>query len=379
MLIIILIITLTYLILIGSLVYGFDKVIEFNLEDTLVKTKFSVIVPFRNEAEHLPDFLKSIAELNYPKSLFEVILVNDESTDNSEELIKSIISKSPFNSNENNISIIDNIRITNSPKKDAITVAITHAKHDWIVSTDADCELPKYWLDVFDNYSHNSNSSMLVAPVTFRAATSFFERFQLLDILSLQGATIGGFGIKKPFLCNGANLAYRKDFFYTISGFEGNLDIASGDDIFLLEKAVKRDKSRVQYIKNKQAIVTTQAQPNFKTLKSQRVRWAAKTSSYKNAFGKLVGFLVLLMNALLVCLPLLSVLQIISLKTLIYTFAIKFLIDFLLLFKTARFFSQEHYLPSYIFSSLLYPFFSVYVVFISMFRGYKWKDRAYTK
>jgi cellulose synthase/poly-beta-1,6-N-acetylglucosamine synthase-like glycosyltransferase len=197
--------------------------------------------------------------------------------------------------------------------------------------------------------------------------------------LSLQGATIGGFGINKPFLCNGANLAYKKDLFSAISGFDGNSDIASGDDIFLLEKALKHDKSGVHYIKNEDIIVLTKPQTNFEALKSQRVRWAAKTSSYKNAFGKLTGFLVLLMNALLVCLPLLYLLQVIHLKTLVYTFAIKFLIDFLLLFKTARFFNQEQYLPSYLISSLLYPFFSVYIAFISMFKGYKWKDRSYTK
>ncbi|MGB3606136.1 glycosyltransferase family 2 protein [Psychroserpens sp.] len=375
MLIIIFIITLSYVLLIGSFVIGFDKVPVLQLKDAVVTTKFSIVIPFRNEAENLPQLLKSIAQLEYPMPLFEILFVDDESTDNSVAIISDFVRQFKFV----NISVVKNKRITNSPKKDAITKAIDLAKYDWIVTTDADCELPVYWLDVFDHAIRTTDAKMLVAPVTFNLANSFFERFQLLDILSLQGATIGGFGVGKPFLCNGANLAYTKDIFRSLNGFDGNTDIASGDDIFMLEKAVKRDQSAVLYVKHDQAIVTTTSQPNFKALKSQRVRWAAKTTHYKNAFGKLTGFLVLLMNSLLVCLPLLWLLQVISLKTLAYAFTVKCLIDFLLLFKSARFFGQERYLSSYFFSSLFYPFFNVYIAFTSLFKGYRWKDRAFMK
>ncbi|WP_298892901.1 glycosyltransferase [uncultured Psychroserpens sp.] len=375
MLIIVLTITILYLLSIGSFVYGFDKVVDFKMEDLSPKTKFSVIIPFRNEAEHLPQLIATISSLNYPKSMFEILFIDDESTDDSVEKIytRKVDLKSI------NFSVLANERLTKSPKKDAIAKAIKHAKYEWIITTDADCQLPKYWLDCFDSYIQNNTSKVLVAPVTFDKARSFFERFQLLDILSLQGATIGGFGIKKPFLCNGANLAYKKDFFYTIEGFKGNSNIASGDDIFLLEKAIKKEKNSVHYIKNNHITVTTKPEKDFKALKAQRVRWAAKASSYKNAFTKLIGLLILLMNALMVSMPLLAILQIIALKTLAYSLAIKFLIDFLLLFKTARFFNQESYLGSYVFSSILYPFFNVYIAFISVFKGYKWKDRPYSK
>ena len=375
MLIIIFIITSIYLCLIGSLVYGFDKVLDFKTIDISAKTKFSIVIPFRNEASHLEALLTSISELNYPSSHFEIIMVDDDSSDNSVALINGF--KDDFDGL--NISVLKNNRQSNSPKKDAITMAIHHAKYDWIVTTDADCLLPKYWLDIFDQYIQGHQPNLIIAPVALTEAHTFLERFQILDILSLQGATIGGFGIKKPFLCNGANLAYRKDVFNTLNGFSGNLNIASGDDIFLLEKAVKHDKKTVHYLKNNQTIVTTQAQSNFKSLKAQRVRWAAKTSRYHNGFGKATGFTVLIMNALLVCLPVLFLVGMITLKTLVYTYLIKILIDFLLLFKTARFFNQEQYLPSYLFSSVLYPFFTVYIGFISVFKGYKWKGRTYAK
>ena len=373
MMFIILTITILYLLFIGSFIYGFDKVPQFQLEDITPLTKFSVIIPFRNEAENLPILLASISKLKYPKTLFEVIFVDDESVDDSVEKIESYHLKS-FN-----ISVVKNIRNTGSPKKDAITTGINHSKFSWIVTTDADCSLPKFWLDTYDNYIQIHNPKLVIAPVTFIAIGSFLERFQLLDILSLQGVTIGSFGINKPFLCNGANLAYKKDVFNAVSGFEGNSHIASGDDVFLLEKILKTDKDAVHYVKSKDISVSTNPESNFKSLKSQRVRWASKTSSYNRLFSKLTALVVLFMNALLVCLPLLYFSGIVSVKVIIYTCVIKFLIDFLLIFKTARFFDQAHYLPSYFLSCLLYPFFSIYIALLSIFKGYRWKDRAYHK
>ena len=86
-------------------------------------------------------------------------------------------------------------------------------------------------------FSKVNNSVMMVGPVSYNILKhSFLENFQLLDFLSLQAATLGGFGIKKPFLCNGANLAYKKTVFTKLNGFQGNENIASGDDIFLFEK-----------------------------------------------------------------------------------------------------------------------------------------------
>ena len=370
-------ITIAYLILIGYLIVGFDKIKRFALKDIPAKTKFTVVIPFRNEAEKLPMLLKSISELNYPKALFEIIFIDDESEDHSVEVIKTISKKVRIE--ETLISIIKNERKTKSPKKDAITAAILKAKHKWIITTDADCVLPKFWLDSFDEFIQQEDCELIVAPLTYSKSDNFLERFQLLDILSLQGSTIGGFGISRPFLCNGANLAYKKSLFNDLNGFDGNTDIASGDDIFLLEKAVLKHKSKVRYLKCEHAIVTTQPESTWKNLKHQRMRWAAKTSAYKNWFGKFVGIIIFLMNGGLMVFGLMTLIGIIKWKVFFYILIIKFAIDTLLLFKTALFFNQKESLKSYPLSFFLYPLFSVYIVFISVFKTYKWKGRPYTK
>ena len=378
MILISLIITISYLLLISSFIFGFDKIPTFKLEDIPAKTKFSILIPFRNEAKNLPDLLKSIEALKYPKHLFEIIFVDDESGDNSVDIIKTVLKTRPLDCVQD-FRIITNNRKTNSPKKDAITSAIKKAKYDWIITTDADCQLPLFWLDSFDQYIQKNNAVCIAAPVVYNNDHSFLNRFQILDILSLQGATIGGFGINKPFLCNGANFGYKKSIFNEVNGFEGNTNIASGDDIFLLEKITKKHPKHVHYLKCKRAIIKTQSQPNWADLLSQRVRWAAKTSTYNNWFGKLTGLAVLLMNALIVIVLMLSCIGVLNFKFLLYILVIKFNIDFFLIYKAASFFNQKNILKNYTLGFLIYPFFSIYIAFISSFSGYKWKGRDFKK
>ena len=374
-LIAIIIIILFYLTLIGSFIYGFGRIAPFQLEDVPPKTTFSVVIPFRDEAENLPQLLQTIFAIQYPKHLFEIIFVDDFSEDDSVKTINNFKAETNFK----NIRIVKNERQSNAPKKDAITKAIDLAQYDWIITTDADCILPKYWLGSFDAYIQKNQVSCIVAPITYQVNPRFLQQFQLLDIMSLQGATIGSFGISFPFLCNGANFAYKKELFHELNEFENNNNIASGDDIFLLEKALKANAKQVHYLKCKQAIVTTYPQPSWPALISQRKRWAAKINAYNNGFGKITGFLVLLMNALLICSLIFTVFDSIKFMILCYILMIKFSIDFILIFKAAAFLNKKIHLKSYILSFILYPFFSVYIAFASMFGGFKWKGRAYSK
>ena len=262
----------------GLFVIGFDKVESFSLSDLPSRTKFTVVIPFRNEAENLEALLLSVSNLNYPKTHYEIILVNDDSTDTSIDAIESFLKKqkSPLK----NIRIIDNYRQSNSPKKDAITLAINNANYDWIITTDADCLLPSYWLDAFDEKIQTSDTVAIVGPVNLITTSSFLNRFQTLEILALQGVTLGSFGIRFPFMCNGANFCYKKSVFKDCNGFEGNNNIASGDDLFLLEKIHKQYKARVHYLKSEKAIVHTKGESNLNSLIQQRLRWASKTNNY---------------------------------------------------------------------------------------------------
>ncbi|WP_299778104.1 glycosyltransferase [uncultured Formosa sp.] len=368
------VILILYTGLIGSLYWGFSKIKSFKVETLSNFTSFTVIIPFRNEAKHLPELLQSISELHYAEHQFEILLINDGSEDISEAIVTDFIKTQP----QLQITLLQNKRVSHSPKKDAITLAISKSKFDWIITTDADCLLPKTWLDTFNNFIQQYKTcQFLVAPITYVTTTKFLNIFQWFDVMSLQGATLGGFGINTPFLCNGANLAYTKDAFYNVNGFAENDTIASGDDIFLLEKINEKFPESVKYLKAPEAVIYTHAQPTLSDLISQRKRWASKTKAYKNTFSKITGLLVLSMNALLICLFILMCFG--DFYPIYFTIicVVKFWIDFMLIYKSAVFFNQKKALKWYLIIAILYPIFCTYVAVSSLFTSYTWKDRVF--
>jgi len=347
-----------------ALIYGFTKVNFFEYLGLKPKTKFSIIVPFRNEAENLPKLLNSFSKLNYPADLYEVILVDDFS---SEEF--------PVKSFQFPVSVINNIRVSNSPKKDAISTAMQVVKNDWIITTDADCLVSKNWLSALDNYIQLHKVSMIAGAVTYHCKNSFLHHFQQLDLASLQGATIGSFGLRKGFMCNGANFAYTKSFFQDLNGFDGNDGIASGDDVFLLQKAIARFPEKVHYLKSGNNIVITKPVNDWKSLFHQRVRWASKTGSYQSRFGIGLGFIVFGGNAGLLFVVCCLLFGKGNFFLTCFLLLAKFWVDFVLINKTNVFLkSKTHF---FLLSSLLYPFFSVGVALYSLFGKYEWKGREF--
>ena len=169
------------------------------------------------------------------------------------------------------------------------------ANFEWIATTDADCKLPPNWLKHFHTEITANQADFIAAPVIFFTGKGFLNAFQKLDFLSLQGATMGSFGLKKPFMCNGANLTFKKSTFEEVGGYAMTNHLASGDDVFLMHKFLKADK-KVVYHNASQATVETAAQTSWKALIQQRVRWAAKASAYKNPAALLIGLLVFFGN-----------------------------------------------------------------------------------
>ncbi|WP_395065814.1 glycosyltransferase [Flavobacterium sp.] len=363
-----------YAAFILQLIFGFYKVKSFVRTDEKPKTTFSIIVPFRNEEKNLPKLLKSISNLNYPKELFEIIMVDDFSTDASER----VYIKWRMENGLIETTLLENLRLSNSPKKDAISRAVPIIKHEWIITTDADCIVNKNWLLTLDNFIQKNNAEMVVGAVVYKTRNNWFHQFQQLDLLSLQGTTIGSFGIGKPFMCNGANFAYTKKLFNAIGGFGGNNKMASGDDVFLLQKALKNHSDKVQYLKNTDAIVKTKPENNLYKLFMQRVRWASKTTGYSGYYSKSLAVVVLAMNALLVASFGLQVSGFMDWKTLLIAFVIKYFVDYLLLLKSNQYLRKGNFIFP-LASSLVYPFFCSLVGIYSLFGGFTWKGRNFKK
>lgn len=354
-----------YSVFIVWISYGFNQVSLFEKKTSKPVTTFSIIVPFRNEAENLPGLLYSFSQLNYPRGLFEVIFIDDDSDD-------AFI----FENLDFRFNIVLNDRKSNSPKKDAISTAIHFAQNDWIITTDADCFVNPDWLSTLDQYIQETDCEMIAGAVAYDADDFFLHQFQQMDLMSLQGATIGSFGIGKPFMCNGANFGYTKKLFADLDGFEGNSALASGDDVFLLQKAIQQFPEKVGYLKAFTSIVFTKPLNNWNALFHQRVRWASKTSSYKSNFGKILALAVFMGNFTIVLSFFLTLFSLFSFWNCYLLVALKIFIDFILLYQTGKFI-QPRRVRFFIFCNLLYPFFSTAVAIYSFFGKYEWKGRKF--
>ena len=369
-----LILLLIYAGLIGILSLGAVnlKSLKFNTEQDSERG-FSIIVPFRNEASNIEKTLNSLLGQNYSKEQLEIILVDDHSEDSSPGIAQSVISQNP----DSDIKLFT-LAEDKFGKKQAISFGIEKAKHEWLLLTDADCHYPTNWVKAIDLVLKDSSVDMLVGPVMYSEDKSLLHAFQQLELACLQTATMGGINLEEPIMANGANLAYKKSAFQEVGGFLANEKVASGDDVFLLHKFHSEGK-RIKYLKNKEAMVTTSSEPNLKDLINQRIRWAAKARVYKSTFSKFVGLLVFLTNLTIVLGPVLVLVGLITWKFLVYFFFNKLLMDMVCAFVALYYFGKKRMIIHHLWASFIYPFFSTYVAFASLFKGYHWKGRALRK
>ena len=344
-------------------------------------TKISIIIPARNEEQNIGSCLKSIIDQTYPAHLFEIIVVDDHSTDNTVQIVQSFNKK-----NIHCIFLKDFVRGTfNAYKKKAIEVAITQSTGDLIVTTDADCFMDKNWLQTIASFYEVYKPAFIAAPVSINCDNRFLSIFQALDFMTLQGITGASVYKKMHSMCNGANLAYEKIAFREVGGFKGIDNIASGDDMLLMHKIYQRYPNRVLFLKSKEAIVQTQAMDTWKNFFYQRIRWASKADKYDDKRILPVLILVYFFNLLLLVLPVMAIFrntissffsyQLSTIKYWLGLMVLKTLIELFFLFPVAKFFDKQIILWWF---PLAQPFHILYTIvagWLGKFGSYTWKSR----
>jgi len=294
-----------YCVLIFRYENWFCKMKVFTPEVSTPSTRFSIVIPARNEENNIGKCLLSVLANDYPKDLFEIIVADDFSDDATAAVVQKLQETHP---NVKLIQLADKVGSKlNSYKKKAIELAIGSAINEWIITTDADCDIPPNWLELFDAYIRQFGSVFVAAPVMFTNNGSFLSIFQCLDFLSLQGITAASVSAGFHSMCNGANLAYSKEAFLSVNGFKGVDNIASGDDMLLMHKIHNHYPGKIGYLFSPAAIVLTEPMHNWKSFINQRIRWASKATSYDDKRIFWVLLLVYLFNAYLVVLPFVSI------------------------------------------------------------------------
>ncbi len=326
----------------------------------------SVIVPFRNEAVNLPTLIQTLSKQNYPVNQFEVILVNDQSTDNSEVVLKKLAQHLPH---------FKVVTAQAEGKKNAITQAIGICSGEIIATTDADCDLPIDWLKSINQSFQDSKTKMLVGAVRIKSLDAFFSRLQSMEFTSLIGSAGATLALGFPTMCNGANLAYRKESFVRVNGFEGNTQIASGDDEFLMREFVHQFGSEsLVFLKEPNAVVTTTPQSSLKDFFKQRIRWAGKWKHNSNLLTKFLAVFVWMFQLSW----LIAVASFIFLPvnyTIAVLVVVKVFLEAIFLSRVSKFMKQKFLPASFLVLQIFYPLYVIAVGVASRFVTVSWKDR----
>lgn len=362
---------------------SWQQIDDFDSETNLKAAKpvfISVVVAARNEEKHIGSCLTSIINQTYPENLFEIIIVDDHSSDGTYTIANSF--------KKGNIKIIRLEDFTreaklNSYKKAAIETAINIGKGDVIVTTDADCIVTNDWLQTIASFYSKYDPVFVAAPVVYSDPLltdskflKLLKIFQTLDFLSLQGIT--GASVNKKFhnMCNGANLSYTKRAFLEVSGFEGIDNIASGDDMLLMHKIQKVHPGKICFIKSTNAIVKTQAATSLGEFMNQRIRWASKADKYTDPKIKSVLLLVYLFNLWIFIVVVCSFFSIVYFYLFIFLLFVKTIVELFFLFPVAKFFGKRRLLWWFLPAQPFHILYTIVAGWLGKFGSYKWKGRT---
>lgn len=333
------------------------------------ETYFSIIIPFRNEAPNLERLIKSILQNQYPKSMYEIICVDDHSTDISASIIQGLHSSQ--------------VRlISNGPdqkgKKNAIQNGIDEAKYPVIITIDADCTTPKQWLRTIASFYEYQKYRMIVGMVALEGKKSNLHSFQILDTAGVMGLHAYGIKSRSFYLANGANLIFEKSLFLETNPYAGNENHASGDDVFFAMKVGNDHPSDVGFLKSKKATVSTKAENSWKNLYNQRKRWATKSKSISNAnYSRMAGTFWFLSLTIVINLLIAPLTAGVSLFIALTQLLIKGSMDFLYLNNMARYFGKEKSLKRFIPAFLIQTVYVLVAGFLALTGGkFTWKERV---
>ena len=348
---------------------GWAKLRLINAENKLCKTSVSIMIAARNEERMIESTIQDILAQDYPAHLLQLIVVDDHSKDRTSEIVLSFIDPRVKLINLNEKEPL------NSYKKKAISEAIKVSNAELIISTDGDCRMGPNWLKSIVTLYESGDYKMISSPVSYFEEQNIFEEMQSLEFLFLIGLGASGIGNGNPTTCNGANLAYRRDVFHELKGFQGIDHLASGDDELFMHKVASAYPNGIGFCKSRDAIVYTHAKANLGEFIQQRKRWASKSTSYKNKGIVILGVLIWLFNLSIIIAALAGFIDPKFWLIALVTILLKMLAEFIFLIPICRFRERMkllYYLPLL---NLIHIFYLVYIGIAGNSGKYKWKGR----
>lgn len=329
----------------------------------------SILIPARNEEKHIGQLLDDILNQDYPASQLQVIIIDDHSSDRTAEICRQKIAA------RDNWILLSLIKPKGTAyKKAAITQAIAQASGDIILTTDADCIAGSLWVRSMVS-AFRENTGLVSGPVCMWSDHSWFQQFQALEFSGLIAIGAGSMKRGAPNMCNGANLAYRKEVFKQVGGFEGIDHIASGDDELLMHKIHSLTPFNIQFQKDKRAIIRTAPCQTFQQFVNQRIRWVSKSTHYKN---RTITITMSIIYLAILGIPVLGIFALggkIPGEILLLLIGLKIIPEFLILQEACRFFGLSRLLWWFLPEQILHIPYILWAGMAGNLGKYSWKDR----
>ncbi|MGM5469651.1 glycosyltransferase [Flavobacteriaceae bacterium LMO-SS05] len=265
-----------YLLIFGK--FSFHK----KQSQTPKNISISVIVCAKNEAKKLKKFLPSILAQDY--SNFEVVLINDRSTDKTLEVMEA------FKSEHDNIKIVNikNIEAFWGNKKFALTLGIKAATHNFLLFTDADCQpVSNQWINEMSSHFTNSKSIVLGYGAYKTIKGSFLNKLIRFETLMTATQYFSYVKIGQPYMGVGRNLAYRKELFFEASGFMSHIDIKSGDDDLFVNQIANNKNTAICF--SRESFTVSIPEKTFKDWIIQKRRHFSTAKYYKSKHKNLLA------------------------------------------------------------------------------------------
>ena len=355
-------ICISYATLISIFFVGWKRIPTFvSMQNEVITTELSVVVACRNEEACISELISCLAKQTFQD--FELIFINDHSTDATRHLIKTAQATFP------KIQLIDAV---GNGKKNALQEGIHKSTGELIITTDADCSPSFNWLETIAKFYKSYPSDLIICPVKLSGIDKLLINLQILEFTSLIASGAGAAGAGMPILCNGANLVFTKNNWLD-SQADLHAEEQSGDDMFLLESTKKRGAT-IQFLKSESAFVISKPSSSWREFIKQRRRWTSKSTAYTDWQIIFTACVVMAINLLIIILFSLSIISSSFIIVFLSLILFKYVLDSIFLNSVSKFFQLNNIWIYSLLLSVIYPFYIVFTAFSTfLIKPTNWK------
>ena len=335
----------------------------------------TIILPVRNEEPFITATLDSLLNQDYPRNLFEIIAINDYSTDETLYRLREYEQKGVVVLDMKNYLGEAGEKVPN--KKKAIALGVKNARFDLLITTDGDTSRSVQWLTSLVSGFISGNYLLATAPVVIRSGWNPLSWFQQLDQLNMTAITGAAIAMHRPLMCNGANLIYTRQVFHDVHGFKGNEDVPGGDDYYLMDKVARQFPGRIGYIRSTDAAVQTEPVTGLIAFLEQRTRWVSKFSGFSFSVPQSILAFSWFFNLSVIFFVILAFRDMpLAWLPLVVIFSVKLFFDLLFNMTIQQFFGKWFLLPLLPAIEIFHVLY-IFVIGLSSTGGYyRWKGRT---